>query len=722
MSSMITTDLVSLDTLRAADKHDAIRALAAMVQSAGRTDDAEALAADAWTREQKSATGMPGGVAIPHCRTASVQEPTLAFARLPEPLDFGAKDGPADLAFFIAAPDGADSDHLKILSALARSLVRKDFVASLREAEDAQSVVDLIGSAVDGALKPKEKKPADEPAPAGDTGTDAGTGASSGASAGAGAGAAGATSAAAQETTAGQSPAVRRLVAVTACPTGIAHTYMAADALALAAEEMGVEIEVETQGSSGSSKLSQSTVNAAEAVIFAADVDVRDKQRFAGKPVIAVPVKRGVDEPQQLIERALRAAKDPHASVVTAETGAEGSDEDDEQERFGKKVQRVLMTGVSYMIPFVAAGGLLIALGFLLGGYNITDVADDIAANSTLWNLPAEADLPDPFRGFGVLGAYLGSVFFVIGGVAMGFLVPALAGYIAYGMADRPGIAPGFIAGSVAAGMDAGFIGGIVGGVLAGAVAYWIKQLSVPRWLAGLMPVVIIPLVATIISSGLLYLFLGGPIAALTGALESWLSGMTGTAAILLGIVLGLMMCADLGGPINKVAYSFAVAGLGAGSIAENPTPFLIMAAVMASGMVPPLGLALATFVDRKLFTVAERENGKTAVLLGAAFISEGAIPFAAADPLRVLPAAMLGGMTTGALTMAFDVTSQAPHGGAFVFFAIDSFALFALSVVIGAVVTATVVVLLKRFTRRTPEGSPAAVATASEPQAAAVA
>uniref|UniRef100_UPI0021C0E80B PTS fructose transporter subunit IIABC n=1 Tax=Nesterenkonia marinintestina TaxID=2979865 RepID=UPI0021C0E80B len=673
MSSMITTDLVTLDTLRATDKHEAIRALAAMVQTAGRTDDAEALAADAWTREEKSSTGMPGGVAIPHCRTEAVDEPTLAFARLPESLDFGAKDGPADLAFFIAAPAGADSDHLKILSALARSLVRKDFVGSLREAAEEQTVVDLISQAVDGALKPKET--IEKSVPAGET---------AGETAGAGS---------------------RRLVAVTACPTGIAHTYMAADSLSLAAEEMGVEIAVETQGSSGASKLSSSVVDAAEAVIFASDVDVRDKQRFAGKPVVAVPVKRGIDEPRQLIERALAAARDPQAKVVGTEAGSEGEAQEEGQEGFGKKVQRVLMTGVSYMIPFVAAGGLLIALGFLLGGYNITDVAEDVAGNNALWNLPTEADVPDPFRGFGMLGAYLGSVFYVIGGTAMGFLVPALAGYIAYGMADRPGIAPGFIAGAVAYGMDAGFIGGIVGGVMAGAAAYWIRQLSVPRWLAGLMPVVIIPLVATILSSGVLYLFLGGPIASLTGALESWLSGMTGTAAILLGVVLGLMMCSDLGGPINKVAYSFAVAGLGAASITENTGPFMIMAAVMASGMVPPLGMALATFVDRRLFTAAERENGKTAVLLGAAFISEGAIPFAAADPLRVLPAAMLGGMTTGALTMAFGVTSQAPHGGAFVFFAINAFALFALAVVIGAVVTATVVVALKRFTRSSPDG-----------------
>ena len=649
MNTIITPELVSLDDIHHSAKRDVIVSLAARVQKAGRTDTPDQLVADAWEREEKSATGMPGAVAIPHCRTSAVQEATLAFARLPEPVDFGAKDGPSDLVFLIAAPDGADKAHLKILAALARSLVKKDFLAALRAAEDRQTVVDLVTEAV--VPTPADGAPAQESPSSG---------------------------------------AVRRIVAVTACPTGIAHTYMAADALTQAAQDKGVEIHVETQGSAGASALPAEVVTAAEAVIFAADVDVRDKARFAGKPVIAVPVKRGVDEPDALVDRALAAIDDPDAPRVSADTSGEDGPGAYAGESFGKKTQRVLMTGVSYMIPFVAAGGLLIALGFLLGGYEITEVAEDVSLNSTLFNLPE-----------GGLLTYLGAVSFTIGGISMGFLVPALAGYIAYGMADRPGIAPGFTAGMVAVTMDAGFIGGIVGGVLAGAVAAWFRRMAVPRWLAGLMPVVIIPLIATIVASGLMFLLLGGPIAQLTAALETWLSGMTGTAAVLLGVVLALMMCVDLGGPVNKVAYSFAVAGLSVGSIADNPGPLMIMAAVMAAGMVPPLGMALATFLDRRLFTVAERENGKTAVLLGAAFISEGAIPFAAADPLRVLPSAMAGGAVTGALTMAMGVTSQAPHGGAFVFFAIDSFALFVLAVLAGAVVTALMVIALKRSTRR---------------------
>ncbi|GAA3284358.1 fructose-specific PTS transporter subunit EIIC [Nesterenkonia halobia] len=694
MSSIITPQLVSLDALDHTAPREVIDALAAQIAAAGRTEDPEQLAADAAAREETSPTGMPGGFAIPHCRTSAVEEATLAFARLASPVDFGAKDGPADLAFFIAAPDGADKAHLTILAALARSLVKADFVTALREASSAEEVVELVRSAVEPQA-PAEGASA-EATPAGSAAPTAAE-----------------TSSAHDSETA--SSGTRRLVAITACPTGIAHTYMAADALKQAAADRGVELQVETQGSAGAEALPAEAVSGSEAVIFATDVDVRDKARFAGKPVVAVPVKRAVDGAGELVEAALAAADDPQAARVSAAEAESSDSGTEEDEHFGKKIQRVLMTGVSYMIPFVAAGGLLMALGFLLGGYNITDVSEDVALNNALWNLPSGDELPEDFVGMGQLGAYLGAVAFTIGNASMAFLVPALAGYIAFGMADRPGIAPGFVAGSVAGIMGAGFIGGIVGGVLAGLVAHWLRSLTVPRWLAGLMPVVIIPLLASIVSSGLMVLFLGGPIAQLTSGLESWLSGMTGTAAILLGLVLGLMMCVDLGGPVNKVAYSFAVAGLSAGSVADNPAPLMIMATVMAAGMVPPLGMALATFIDRRRFTAAEQENGKTAVLLGAAFISEGAIPFAAADPLRVLPSSMVGGAVTGALTMGFGITSQAPHGGAFVFFAIDSFPLFVLAVLIGAVVTALTVVALKRWVRR----SEPAETTAAEPVAA---
>jgi PTS system fructose-specific IIC component len=661
VTQLITTDLVELDQNLGNSPEDVIRHLAGRVAATGRASEVEGLFTDAFAREQKTATGVPGGIAIPHCRSAAVTEPTLAMARLSQPVDFGAKDGPADLIFFIAAPSGADQEHLKLLSKLARSLIKKDFTGALRAASSQAEIVELV----EGAL-------ADKPAPA--------AAAAPAESAGAGA-------------VAGAAPATggtKRLVAVTACPTGIAHTYMAADSLVAAAKEVGVDLQVETQGSSGAKPLDPAVIAAADAVIFAVDVDVRGKERFAGKPVINAPVKRGIDEPAKMVQEALAAADNPHARRVPhfgAEEQAEAAAAE-KGEHIGQKLKKALLTGVSYMIPFVAGGGLLSALGFLLAGFDIAlgTKANDILANNTLLNLPD-----------GNLALYLGTVFFKIGALSMGFLVPALAGYIAYAIADRPGIAPGFVAGAVSGFMGAGFLGGIVGGLLAGYIAHGIGTWSVPRWLRGLMPVVIIPLLASIIASGAMFLFLGGPIAAITVGLNTWLSGMSGASAVVLGIILGLMMCFDLGGPVNKVAYAFAVAGLGAGS-ATNQAPWQIMATVMAAGMVPPLAMALATVLDKKLFSLAERENGKAAWLLGASFISEGAIPFAAADPLRVIPASMLGGAVTGALTMAFGVTSQAPHGGIFVFFAIGNVVMFVVSILVGTVVTALAVIALKRW------------------------
>ncbi|MCQ6272572.1 fructose-specific PTS transporter subunit EIIC [Pseudarthrobacter sp. R1] len=675
MTQLITTELVELDQNLGNAPEAVIRHLASKVAAAGRATEVEGLFADAYAREQKTATGIPGGIAIPHCRSAAVTEPTLAMARLNPKVDFGAKDGPADLIFFIAAPDGADQEHLKLLSKLARSLIKKDFTAALRNASSREEIVELV----DGALA---DKPAAHAAPV-SAGVSAGgtlnASGQSGASAVAGAGSDG---------SAARGP--KRLVAVTACPTGIAHTYMAADSLVAAAQEAGVDLQVETQGSSGAKPLDPAVIAAADAVIFAVDVDVRGKERFAGKPVINAPVKRGIDEPAKMVQEALAAADNPHARRVP-HFGAEEQAEHDAEEKgehIGQKLKRALLTGVSYMIPFVAGGGLLIALGFLLAGFDIAlgTKANDILAANTLFNLPD-----------GNLALYLGTVLFKIGALSMGFLVPALAGYIAYAIADRPGIAPGFVAGAVAGFMGAGFLGGIVGGLLAGYIAHVIGSWSVPRWLRGLMPVVIIPLLASIVASGAMFLFLGGPIAGLTLALNGWLSGMTGASAVVLGIILGLMMCFDLGGPVNKVAYAFAVAGLGAGS-ATNQAPWQIMATVMAAGMVPPLAMALATVLDKKLFSLAERENGKAAWLLGASFISEGAIPFAAADPLRVIPASMLGGALTGALSMAFGVTSQAPHGGIFVFFAIGNVLMFVLSIIAGTIVSALAVVALKRW------------------------
>lgn len=654
---VITPQLVSLDRDLGSTKDDVIRTIAGEVAAAGRASNADALATDVLAREALTATGMGGGIAIPHAKTAAVAEPALYFARLAPGVDFGAPDGPADILFMILAPEGAADTHLQVLSRLAGSLVDEQFAAALRSASSPEEVVALVDAAV-----------ADRDEAAAPVAADA-----------------------------------RTLVAVTACPTGIAHTYMAADALKAAGERAGVRVTVETQGSAGSKPLDPALIAAADAVIFAVDVDVRDKGRFAGKPVVQVPVKRGIDEADALVTRALAAADDPSAPRVAGGAAASASASPVGNESFGALLKRVLLTGVSYMIPFVAGGGLLLALGFLLGGYEIAFDAQDVALTYQLWNLPPEGLLH-----------YLGAVFFVIGQASMGFLVPALAGYIAYGLADRPGIAPGFVAGAVAGVMGAGFLGGIVGGLLAGVAARWMGTWNVPRWLAGLMPVVLIPLLASIFASGLMVLVLGGPIAALSTALNDWLGGLGGTAAVLLGVILGTMMAIDLGGPINKVAYSFAVANLATGS-PDNPTPWMIMGAVMAAGMVPPLAMALATVIDRRLFSAAERENGKAAWLLGAAFISEGAIPFAAADPLRVIAASIVGAATTGAIAMGSGVISQAPHGGVFVMFAMQgTWPMFLVSIVVGVIVSALVVIALKRFVRRTP-------VAAAEPELVAV-
>ncbi|MCQ2000288.1 PTS fructose transporter subunit IIABC [Arthrobacter zhaoxinii] len=732
MSDLITPDLVTLDENLGKDKGDIIGHLARGVVAAGRASSYEDLYADAMARESKTATGVPGGIAIPHCRSAAVTQPTLAMARIRPSVDWGAKDGPADIVFFIAAPEGADQEHLQLLAKLARSLIRKDFTASLRTATSPAQIVELV----DGALGLGPAQPSAGTA-GGGTGATAAGAAGAATAAGAASGASGATAAGSDVGSRGglqpdgtddgghgaNAPASaggtgatetdtsrsRHLVAVTACPTGIAHTYMAADSLAAAAAERGVDLQVETQGSAKSTPLDPSVIRNAEAVIFAVDVDVRDKARFAGKPVISGPVKRGIDEPGVMIDEALNAVNDPNARRVSGGGGGGNEDEGGSGsggEGFGGQLKRALLTGVSYMIPFVAGGGLLIALGFLLGGYELALSVDDVANGDRM--LDGTSLLSPPPEG---IIAYLGAVFWKIGSLSMGFLVPALAGYIAYALADRPGIAPGFTAGAVAVFMDAGFIGGIIGGLLAGYAARWIGGWNVPSWMRGLMPVVIIPLLASIIASGLMMLVLGGPIAALTQGLNNWLTGLTGVAAIGLGIILGLMMGSDLGGPINKVAYAFAVAGLGEGSF-DNQVPWEIMAAVMAAGMVPPLGMAFAsTVLAKNQFSMALRENGKAAWLLGAAFISEGAIPFAAADFFRVIPSTMLGGAVAGAICLGTGVTSQAPHGGIFVFFAIGNLLMFIVAILAGAAVTGFVYVALKRYVKPRKKAEEPAIA-----------
>jgi fructose PTS system EIIBC or EIIC component len=479
-----------------------------------------------------------------------------------------------------------------------------------------------------------------------------------------------------------------KIVAVTACPTGIAHTYMAAEALEAAAEEAGHEIVVETQGSAGSTPLTAEQLAEADAAIFAADVEVRDKDRFAHLPQVSVGVKKAISGGDLLVAQAEEAAKNHVPAAAGAPAATPAGAKAPAGPGAASKVRAWLMTGVSHVIPFVAAGGLLIALGFALGGYQINLPDDD----------PLYKTILDGGFSAGSITAW-GALAFGIGSAAFNFLVPVLAGYIAYAMADRPALVPGFVGGAIAVTTGAGFLGGLVAGFVAGGLVMWIKTWRVPRALAGIMPVLVIPLLSTAVVGLLMYVIVGRPIALITEGLTNWLNGLSGTNAVLLGILLGLMMCFDMGGPVNKAAYTFAVAGLSTGSEGA----LTIMAAVMAAGMVPPLAMALATVVRKSLFTDVERENGRAAWLLGASFISEGAIPFAAADPFRVIPSIMVGGAVTGALSMTLGATLRAPHGGIFVVPLMGNPLGFLVAVVIGTLVATALVVALKTFARRRP-------------------
>ncbi|MEV6808350.1 fructose-specific PTS transporter subunit EIIC, partial [Streptomyces sp. NPDC051129] len=487
-----------------------------------------------------------------------------------------------------------------------------------------------------------------------------------------------------------------RVVAVTSCPTGIAHTYMAAEALENAGREAGIELAVETQGSAGFTRLDPAVIAAADGVIFAHDVPVREKERFAGKPTVDTGVKAGINRPAELVAEVRRkAARGEVSAPAHAPAGTPVERAGDATEGYGTKLRTWLMSGVSYMVPFVAAGGLLIALGFAIGGWQVNKAPS--VMDHFVWTQS---------------GSW-GALLFQIGGVAFKFLVPVLAGYIAYGMADRPGLVPGFVGGAIALDGNAGFLGGLAAGLIAGGVVLGIRKVPIPAVLRGIMPVVVIPLISSAIVGFLMFVVIGKPIASAQKGLTDWLNGLTGSNAVLLGALLGLMMCFDLGGPVNKVAYTFATAGIAVAQPGDSAMK--IMAAVMAAGMVPPLAMALATTVRGRLFTPAERENGKAAWVLGASFISEGAIPFAAADPLRVIPSAMAGGALTGALSMTFGATLRAPHGGVFVVPLIGDPFLYLVAIAAGVCVTTALVVLLKGMRGKAPEP------TATEPAASPV-
>jgi fructose PTS system EIIBC or EIIC component len=474
-----------------------------------------------------------------------------------------------------------------------------------------------------------------------------------------------------------------KFVAVTACPTGIAHSAMAAESIEVAARNAGHEIEVEVQGAGGAVPIDPVKIAEADAVIFAVDAGVRNRERFAHLPAVEVRTREAIDRGPALIEQAEQAAQ----TRVAAGAGAPGAPArpvapmtaaSPPGSSAGEKLRIWLMTGVSYMLPFVIAGGILIALGFMIGG------AQDAATAADAEGLPSFGDVISS-------RAELGGLLVSIGRFAFGMLVPILAGFIAFGMVDRPGIAPGVVAGLIAIdpAINGGFLGGLIGGLLAGAVVMMLQRVKITGALGKMWLIIIIPVVGTLITGAIMILVVGKPIAEIQQALTDWLDGLQGSSAILLGALLGLMMAFDMGGPVNKVAYAFGVASLAEGN-------FTIMAAVMAAGMTPPLGIALASAVRGKLFTEEERDAGQANWLLGASFITEGAIPFAAADPLRVIPSLMVGSAVAGALSMAFDAGSQAPHGGIWVIGLIDSWFGWLLAIIVGTCVTAALLVTLK--------------------------
>ena len=686
---LIIPELVALDAAAGPGKEDVIEFLATTVAGAGRASSPDGLAADAKKRESTAPTGIPGGIAIPHCRSSHVLAPSLGFARLAQPVDFGAADGQAaDLVFMIAAPDGADDFHLQLLAKLARGLMQSDFTDALRQAADAEEVARIVTGQVQPELLEGGGDAEESQAGAAESAEDSKT-------------------AAAPAATSAPAAGETVIVGVSSCPTGIAHTFMAAEALEQAGKARGIEVHIEGQGSGKIDWLDPDLIRRADAVVFAHDLPVKDRDRFAGKPVVDVGVKAAVNDAGSLLDRALAAVDDPSAPTVPAGSGdSSESGAAEEKEHWARRLQRSVMTGVSYMIPFVAAGGLLIALGYLFGGYDITKTAQNIVLGdrdngilaTSLWNLPdltSKTYAAEHALAGSPLAAYIGAVLYLLGSAGMSLLVPALAGYTAFGLAGRPGIAPGFIMGLAAVATGSGFIGGLLGGILAGYFAAWLAGLNAPRWLRSLMPVVIIPLFTTLVVGSVMYMLLGRPLASFMTWLTESLTAMANNGAgVLLGVIVGLMMCFDLGGPVNKAAYLFGTAGLDAGTSAS----YEIMAAVMAAGMVPPLALALATTIRPNLFTGAERDNGRAAWLLGASFISEGAIPFAAADPLRIIPPCMAGGAVTGAMSMALHAASRAPHGGVFVFFAMDNFAWFVVSILVGAVISCAGIVVLKQM------------------------
>lgn len=649
---MKITDLlgnsVSLNQ-KAASKDEVLEKVVDLMCEKGNiTDKAEYLQA-VRAREEEGTTGVGDGIAIPHGRCMAVNAPGLAAMVLPEGVDYEALDDePVHLIFLIAAPANGGDAHIEMLSKLSTMLMDEEFTANLRNAKSKEEFISIIDKAENERDKSDSKKVSKENA------VNAGT-----------------------ENVVSESEKsdknVKFIVAVTACPTGIAHTYMAAESLEKKAKEIGCKIKVETRGSGGAKNvLTESEIDRAEAVIVAADTKV-PMSRFNGKKVIEVQVSDGISKADKLINRALNGDAPVYKSNGGSEEG--GSSKSSGSDSIGHRIYKHLMNGVSHMLPFVVGGGLLIAIAFLIDGLSV-DINSLSAAE----------------RGnFGTITP-IAAMFKSIGGTAFNFMLPILAGFIAMSIADRPGLAVGFVGGSIAATGSSGFLGALAAGFIAGYLVKLLIKLTekLPKSLDGIRPILIYPFVG-ILTCGLIMNYIIEPVVGMINTgLNNGLGHLNGVSSVLLGIIVAGMMAIDMGGPFNKAAYVFGTASIAAGN-------YNIMAAVMIGGMVPPCAIALATLLFKNRFTEDERKAGPTNFIMGLSFITEGAIPFAAADPLHVIPACVIGSGIAGALSMAFKCTLMAPHGGIFVFPVVGNGLFYFLALVIGTVVSTFMLGLLKK-------------------------
>lgn len=617
---MKITELLSKNTIllniEGNQKEATINQLVDVLFKAGKISDRAEFKAAILKREEQSTTGIGDGIAIPHAKTKVVNDAAIVFGKSASGVNYESLDGkPAHLFFMIAAPDGANNTHLEALARLSGLLMKAEVRYELLKATTSEEVIDTINR------YDKEEK---------------------------------------EETVSAKNKEF--IVAVTGCPTGIAHTYMAADSLKAKASELGVDIKVETNGSGGAKNvLTKEEIENATAVVIAADINV-EMERFKGKHVIQAAVAEGIRRPEQLIDKAIK--QDAPIFRGNGSQNEKATDQKGSRTGFYKH----LMNGVSNMLPFVVGGGILIAICFMFG-YNSFKPDD-----------PSYNQISEALMTIG-------------GGNAFGLIVPVLAGFIALSIADRPGFAPGMVGGMMAASGGAGFLGGLVAGFLAGYVVLLLKKLleGLPRSLEGIKSILLYPLFGIAITGFIMLYVVNKPVAWLNGTIADWLTGLGTGNAVLLGIVLGLMMSFDMGGPVNKAAYVFGT-GLLASGVYEP------MAAIMAAGMVPPLAIALATTLFKNKFNDQDRDAGKACYVMGLSFITEGAIPFAAADPLRIIPSVMAGSAIAGGLSMAFGIGLRAPHGGIFVVPLVENGALlYALAIIIGSVAAALLIGFLKK-------------------------